>query len=134
MSDWRFDLTATIEVPLHKIGMRQTCRVPGDDNMPRRRRPWSLAAIMCAVLLFFGLPSAAQAEDDAAPSAKSRNGGFPELDSKYLFGSFTRGASVEEEGDRAIEPDTRANFGKRSGQYASTHTELELEYIPTKFL
>jgi hypothetical protein len=47
---------------------------------------------------------------------------------KYLFGSFTRGASVEDEGDRAIEPDTCANFGKRSGQYAATHTELELEY------
>ena len=103
--------------------------------MPRRRRwPWSFAVIMCGVPLFFGAPSAAQAEDDAAPSAKSRNGGFPELDSKYLFGSFTRGASVEDEGDRAIEPDTCANFGKRSGQYAATHTELELEYTPTKFL
>ena len=105
----------------------------GDDNMPRRRRwPWSLAATLCGVPLFFGVPSAAQAEDDAAPSARS--GGFPELDSKYLFGSFTRGASVEDEGDRAIEPDTRANFGKRSGQYAATRTELELEYTPTKFL
>src|SRR5262249_41907340 len=82
----------------------------------------------------FGVPSAAQAEDDAAPSAKSRNGSFPELDSKYLFGSFTRGASVGDEGERAIEPDTRANFGKRGGQYATTLTELELEYSPTKFL
>ena len=90
--------------------------------------------MLCGVPLFFGVPSAAQAEDDDAPSAKSRDGGFPELDSKYLFGSFTRGASVEDEGDRAIEPDTRANFGKRSGQYAATHTELELEYTPTKFL
>ena len=97
--------------------MRQTCRIPGDDNMTRRCHwPWSLAAMLCGVPLFFGLPSTAHAEDDAALSARS--GGFPELDSKYLFGSFTRGASVEDEGDRAIEPDTRANFGKRSGQYA----------------
>ena len=88
--------------------------------------------MLCGVPLFFGVPSAAQAEEDAAASARS--GGFPELDSKYLFGSFTRGASVEDEGDRAIEPDTRANFGKRSGQYAATRTELELEYTPTKFL
>jgi hypothetical protein len=36
----------------------------------------------CGVPLFFGVPSAAQAEDDDAPSAKSGNGGFPELDSK----------------------------------------------------
>ena len=101
--------------------------------MPRRRHwPWSLAATLCGVPLFFGVPSAAQAEDDAAPSARS--GGFPELDSKYLFGSFTRGASVEDEGDRAIEPDTRANFGKRGGQYAATRSEIELEYTPTKFL
>jgi hypothetical protein len=89
---------------------------------------------MCGVPLVFGMPSAAQAEDDAAPSTKSRNGGFPELDSKYLFGNFTRGASVGDEGERAIEPDTVANFGKRSGQYAATLTELELEYSPTRFL
>ena len=80
--------------------------------------------MLCGVPLLFGVPSAAQAEDDAAPSAKSRNGGFPELDSKYLFGSFTRGASVEEEGDRAIEPDTRGNFGKPSGQYAATDASI----------
>jgi hypothetical protein len=51
---------------------------------------------------------------------------FHEVDSKYLFGSFTRGASVVDEGERAIEPDTRANFGKRGGQYAATLAELEL--------
>jgi hypothetical protein len=62
------------------------------------------------------------------------SGGFPELDSKYRFGSFTRGASVGDQGERAIEPGTIANFGKRSGQYAATLTELELEYSPTRFL
>ena len=103
--------------------------------MPHHRCwPRCLAAMMCGVPLVFGMPSAAQAEDDAAPSAKSRNGGFPELDSKYLFGNFTRGASVGDEGERAIEPDTVANFGKRSGHYAATLTELELEYSPTRFL
>ena len=86
------------------------------------------------MLLFVGAPLAAHAEDDESPSKMTRNGGFPELDSKYLFGNFTRGASVEDEGDRAFEPDTRANFGKRGGQYAATRTKLELEYTPTKFL
>lgn len=90
--------------------------------------------MLCGVSLFFGLPSTAQAEDDAPASGMSRNGGFPELDSKYLFGNFTRGASVGDEGERAIEPDTIANFGKRGGQYAATLTELELEYSPTRFL
>jgi hypothetical protein len=78
--------------------------------------------------------AAAQAGDSNARLAWFREGDFHELDSKYLFGSFTRGASVEDEGDRAIEPDTRANFGKRGGQYAATRSEIELEYTPTKFL
>ena len=136
ISDWPFDLTATAEVPFHKS---RVCGKPaeyrGDDNMPRHRCwPRSLAAMMCGVPLVSGVPSAAQAEDDSALAAKSRNSGFPELDSKYLFGNFTRGASVGDEGERAIEPDTVANFAKRSGQYAATLTELELEYSPTRFL
>ena len=103
--------------------------------MPCHRHcPRGLAAMLCGVSLFFGVPSTAQAEDDAPASGVSRNGGFPELDSKYLFGNFTRGASVGDEGERAIEPDTIANFGKRGGQYAATLTELELEYSPTRFL
>jgi hypothetical protein len=90
--------------------------------------------MLCGVPLFFGVPFTAQAEDDATASKMTRNGGFPELDSKYLFGNFTRGASVGDEGERAIEPDTVANFGKRGGQYAATLTELEFEYSPTRFL
>jgi hypothetical protein len=79
-------------------------------------------------------PLAAQAEGGAFHLGWFRDSDFHQLDSKYLFGSFTRGASVGDEGERAIEPDTRANFGKRGGQYAATLTELELEYSPTKFL
>jgi hypothetical protein len=93
-----------------------------------------LAAVLYGVPLFLTVPLAAQAGDGAAPLAWFRESDFHELDSKYLFGSFTRGASVEDEGDRAFEPDTRANFGKRGGQYAATRTELELEFTPTKFL
>jgi hypothetical protein len=95
------------------------------------RRHWfrCLAAPLTVVASF-----AAQAEDSASHLGWFRDSDFHELDSKYLFGSFTRGASVGDEGERAIEPDTRANFGKRGGQYAATLTELELEYSPTKFL
>jgi hypothetical protein len=99
-----------------------------------RHWPRAFAAALYALPLFVGTPLAARAEDNESTSKITRDSVFPELDSKYLFGSFTRGASVEDEGDRAFEPDTRANFGKRGGQYAATRTELELEYTPTKFL
>ena len=103
--------------------------------MPCHRHcPRGLAVMLCGVPLFFGVPSIAQAENDAPASGISRNGGFPELDSKYLFGNFTRDTSVGDDGERAIEPDTIANFGKRGGQYAATLTELEFEYSPTRFL
>ena len=59
---------------------------------------------------------------------------FHELETKYLFGNFTRGASTGIEGERAIEPDTLANFGKRGGNYAATETELEFEYTPNQFV
>ena len=106
----------------------------GDHMLCHRHWPRAFAVALYALLLFVGAPLAAHAEDDESPLKMTCNGGFPELDSKYLFGNFTRGASVEDEGDRAFEPDTRANFGKRGGQYAATRTELELEYTPTKFL
>jgi hypothetical protein len=100
--------------------------------------PWHHFRAKCLAAVLYGVPlfltGAAQAGDGVAPLAWFRESDFHELDSKYLFGSFTRGASVEDEGDRAFEPDTRANFGKRGGQYAATRTELELEFTPTKFL
>jgi len=100
------------------------------------RRYWlrCLAAVLYGAPLSVAAPFAAQAEDSAFHLGWFRDSDFHQLDSKYLFGSFTRGASVGEEGERAIEPDTRASFGKRGGQYATTLTELELEYTPTDFL
>jgi hypothetical protein len=75
----------------------------------------------------------AQAEDSDEKKSESQ-GGFPELDTKYIFGSFTRGSSTGEEGERAFEPDTVANFGKRGGGYAATQTEAEFEYTPNQFV
>jgi len=75
----------------------------------------------------------AQAEDSDEKKSESQ-GGFRELDTKYIFGSFTRGSSTGEEGERAFEPDTVANFGKRGGRYAATQTEAEFEYTPNQFV
>jgi hypothetical protein len=66
--------------------------------------------------------------------AQADDNDFHEIETKYLFGSFTVGSSIGIEGERAIEPDTKANFGKRGGRYTATQTELELEYTPTQFV
>lgn len=67
----------------------------------------------------------ARAEDAAA---------FHELDTKYIFGSFTVGSSTGIEGERAFEPNTKANFGKRDGHYGASETELEYEYTPNQYV
>lgn len=59
---------------------------------------------------------------------------FPELETKYIFGGFTVGSSTDEEGEKAFEPETEADIGKRGGHYAAAETELEFEYTPTQFL
>lgn len=66
--------------------------------------------------------------------ANAQGNTFPELETKYIFGSFTVGSSVEEKGDKAFEPDSHADFGKRGGHYATSETDLEYEFTPTKYL
>ena len=61
------------------------------------------------------------------------NGGFQELDTKYIFG-FTIGSSVGDQGDKAFEPDAKAAFGKRGGSYGIGHTALEYESTLSKFM
>src|SRR5262249_61282418 len=50
------------------------------------------------------------------------NGGFHELETKYIFG-FTIGSSGGDQGD--FEADTKANFGKRGGSYGGGQTAPE---------
>jgi hypothetical protein len=69
-----------------------------------------------------------------AASAKAQESAFHELETKYIFGSFTVGSSIDEEGEKAFEPETEADFGKRGGRYAATETELEYEFTPTQYL
>jgi hypothetical protein len=58
---------------------------------------------------------------------------FHEIETKYIFG-FTVGSSTGIEGERAIEPDTVAGFGKRGGRYAASETELEYEFTPNQYM
>jgi len=59
---------------------------------------------------------------------------FHELETKYIFGNFTVGSSTGIEGERAFEPDTTADFGKRGGRYGASQTELEYEYTPSQYV
>ena len=77
-----------------------------------------LSALMC-------LSGAARAQDAYA---------FHEVETKYIFGSFTVGSSTGIEGEKAFEPESKANFGKRDGTYAAGQTALELEYTPTQYV
>ena len=51
------------------------------------------------------------------------NNAFYQSESKYIFG-FTVGSSIAIEDEKAFEPDTVANLGKREGGYTATETEL----------
>ena len=61
--------------------------------------------IIAAIFLVW--PISSQAQD---------NSQFHEIETKYIFGTFTVGSSTGIEGEKAFEPETQANFGKRSGQ------------------
>ena len=59
---------------------------------------------------------------------------FHEVETKYIFGNFTIGSSTGLEGEKALESESQADFGKRGGQYAAAQTVLEFEYTPTQFM
>jgi hypothetical protein len=67
----------------------------------------------------------AQAQDAAA---------FHEVETKYIFGNFTVGSSTGIEGEKAFEPETKADFGKGGGHYAVGQTTLEFEFTPTQYM
>ncbi|MBV9114869.1 MAG: hypothetical protein JOY67_18815 [Hyphomicrobiales bacterium] len=73
----------------------------------------------------------ARAEEQTSEAAAAPDA-FHELESKYLFG-FTTGSDIGEEGERSVEFETTATFGKRSGSYRTIEQEFELEGVPTQF-
>ena len=86
---------------------------------------------MWRLLIYIG---AAMAICLSAGGARAEDNSFQELETKYIFGGFTVGSSIDEEGEKAFEPETEADFGKRGGRYTATETELEYEFTPTQYL
>jgi len=89
----------------------------------RRPAVW-LLALLGAAVLSAAAPVAAAAQDASA---------FHEIETKYIFGNFTVGSSTGIQGEKAFEPETEFNFGKRSGRYFAGQTALEFEYTPTQY-
>jgi len=81
--------------------------------------------VAIAAVALFACRVSAQAQD---------NNAFHEIETKYIFGTFTVGSSTGIEGEKAFEPETQAAFGKRGGGYAASATTLEFEYTPTQYL
>jgi hypothetical protein len=78
---------------------------------------------LAAAPAVFG-PSAASAQDDAA---------FHELETKYIFGSFTIGSSTGIEGEKSFESENLISLGKRGGRYGALQSALEFEYVPNQY-
>src|SRR5579864_3793267 len=97
------------------------------DAMPPRvdRGLRCNAVLGCGTaMVLASLASAARADDTT----------FYEIETKYIFGNFTVGSSTGIEGEKAFEPETKADFGKRGGHYAAGQTTLEYEFTPTQYM
>ncbi len=70
----------------------------------------------------------------AAPALAQDASAFRSIETKYIFGNFTVGASTDKAGDKGVEVESSSAIGKRSGKYFANETELEFEYSPTKYL
>jgi len=97
-----------------------------DAMPPRGDRGLRFKTLLASgtAMVLVSLASAARADDTT----------FYELETKYIFGNFTVGSSTGVEGERAFEPETQANFGKRSGHYGVGQTALEYEYTPSQYI
>jgi hypothetical protein len=85
--------------------------------------------------MFATVVTAAAAVLVGQTSAQAQDyGAFHEIETKYIFGNFTVGSSTGIEGEKAFEPETQANFGKRTGRYATGETTFELEFTPTQYM
>ena len=57
--------------------------------------------------------------------------GEKEVDTQFIFG-FTAGADVGDLGEKEIEHQTIARFGKGEGSYAAFSDQLRAEFVPTR--
>jgi hypothetical protein len=95
-------------------------------------RDWARHSFKCMLATVM---TAAAAVLVCQVSAQARDyGAFHEIETKYIFGNFTVGSSTGIEGEKAFEPETQANFGKRGGRYSVGQTALEFEHTPTQYM
>jgi hypothetical protein len=95
-------------------------------------RDWARRSFKCVLTTVM---TAAAAVLVCQVSAQAQDyGAFHEIETKYIFGNFTVGSSTGIEGEKAFEPETQANFGKRGGRYSVGQTALEFEYTPTQYM
>src|SRR6202142_4157087 len=87
------------------------------------RMCWPARAVMIAALLSIapGLNARADSVADV----------FHEAESKYMFG-FVDGADIGNEGEKAIEFETTAEFKRRNGRYSAIEQEIEFEHVVTQ--
>lgn len=83
-----------------------------------------------------GLPiglglTAAALLTDAAPALAQDANAYRSIETKYIFGNFTVGASTDKAGDKAFEIESESDFAKRGGKYFANASALEFEYSPT---
>ena len=83
------------------------------------------AIVMLALLAVMCAP--AQADDDDKPGAPQNP---LKVDTEHIFG-FTEGGDIGEVGDKEIEKETSARFGKRMGLYAASSSLFGFKYVPT---
>jgi hypothetical protein len=59
----------------------------------------------------------------------TQNSSHEDVDTEHIFG-FTEGSDIGNAGDKEAEVETFGRFGKRSGSYAATSTQLLYKYSP----
>src|SRR5471030_169272 len=85
-------------------------------------------AVYIAASFLIATIASAQAQKTGAPSADDV---FHEAESKYLF-DFVDGADIGNEGEKAIEFETTAEFKRRGGPYSAIEHEIEFEHVVTQ--
>jgi hypothetical protein len=85
-------------------------------------------ALACFAASACVVSAGARAQDSDLP-----NGGFYEIETKYIFG-FTEGTSIGLEGEKEVSAESVSGMGKAAGRYFATQTKLEFEHTPTQFL
>src|SRR5262245_13851914 len=94
-----------------------------NDGRVWARRCLALACFAASTCVL----SAARAQDSDLP-----NGGFYEIETKYIFG-FTEGTSIGLEGEKEVSAESVSGIGKGAGKYFATQTKLEFEHTPSQF-